>query len=106
MNLVVEMKDLTKIVFGIIATIIIGLVGLVYHSMAGDITKNEQRCNTNAKNVQTFSVNQAVIADRVEKTGKDLEQMEKDRKEDLKILHQRITATQDRILKAIENIKK
>ena len=107
------MKDLTKLIFGIIATIILGLTGVVYHSLAGGIEKNEQRCNTNRKNVQTFSVNQAVIADRVKKTGKDIEQMEKDRKDDVVIIHRRITSTQekiqaseDRILKAISEIKK
>ena len=95
---------------GVTILVICAILGLTYANVdwghAQDVKKVEKHCDENSKRIQTFSVNQAVIADRVESIDKNITKMETQRKEDVLTLHNRISKVQETILKAISEIKK
>ena len=67
---------------GITVGIVVTFLGLVYgavdFSRAGAIEKVDARCDSNEKNIQTFSVNQAVITDQRETAIEAQEEMHED----------------------------
>ena len=91
---------------GIIMLVLGGTYLKVDWGHAENVRKVEIHCDENQKRIQTFSVNQAVIADRVKSIDNNIIDMEKQRKEDIKTIHSRITKVQETILKAILDIKK
>ena len=95
---------------GVAILVVCAVLGVTYANVdwgyAEGVRKVEKHCDENQKRIQTFSVNQAVISDRVKNIDKNIIDMEKQRKEDIQTIHSRITKVQETILKAISDIKK
>ena len=94
------------VTIGIILTVLGGTYLKVDWGHAENVRKVEIHCDENQKRIQTFSVNQAVISDRVKNIDRNIIEMEAQRKQDLQTIHSRITKVQETILKAISEIKK
>lgn len=95
---------------GVTILVICAILGLTYANVdwghTQEVEKVEKRCDENSKQIQTFSVNQAVIADRVKTIDDNVKKMEEQRKQDVQTIHSRISEVQKSILKAISEIKK
>ena len=95
---------------GAVIAIVCAILGVTYINIdwghAEGLRKAEAHIETNSKQIQTFSVNQAVIADRVKTIDDNVKKMEEQRKQDVQTIHSRISEVQKSILKAISEIKK
>ena len=94
------------ITVGVIMVVLGGTYLKVDWGVAGDIGKVEKHCDENAKNIQKFSIDQAVIAEKVTDIDRTLTKIAGQREKDLEVIHLRITNNKDEIIKAIRAIKK